>query len=34
LPPEFIDVANRQHGLEIGEDGGVRRNESFEYQPA
>ena len=34
LPPEFIDVAGRQHGLEVGEDGGVRRNERFEYQPA
>ena len=34
LPPEFIEVAGRQHGLEIGEDGGVRRNERFEYQPA
>ena len=34
VPSAFIDVSGRQHGLEVGEDGGVRRNERFEYQPA
>jgi len=33
LPPEFLDVAGRYHGLEVGEDGGVRRSERFQYQP-
>jgi hypothetical protein len=33
LPPAFIEVATRRHGLVV-EDGAVRRNERFEYQPA
>jgi len=33
LPPEFIDVTARRHGLSVDESG-VRRNERFEYQPA
>jgi hypothetical protein len=33
LPPSFVDVAARRHGLAV-EDGAVRRNERFEYQPA
>ena len=32
LPPKFIDVSARCHGLSV-EEGGVRRNERFEYQP-
>ncbi len=32
LPPEFIEVALRRHGLFVDE-GGVRRNERFEYEP-
>ena len=33
LPPESLRAIRLRHGLEIGEDGGVRRNERFEYQP-
>ena len=33
LPPAFLDVSACRHGLVI-EDGAVRRNERFEYQPA
>jgi hypothetical protein len=33
LPSEFLDVSARRHSLTI-EDGAVRRNEQFEYQPA
>ena len=33
LPPEFLEVCARSHGLAV-EDGAVRRNERFEYQPA
>jgi hypothetical protein len=33
LPPAFIEVSARRHGLSV-EEGGVRRNERFEYQPA
>ena len=33
LPPEFLEVSASRHGLSI-EDGAVRRNEQFEYQPA
>ena len=32
LPPEFLDVSARRHGLSVDESG-VRRNERFEYQP-
>lgn len=32
LPPAFVDVSERRHGLLV-EDGAVRRNERFEYQP-
>lgn len=32
LPPDFVDVSPRRHGLMV-EDGAVRRNERFEYQP-
>jgi len=31
LPPEFLDVSARRHGLSV-EASGVRRNERFEYQ--
>jgi hypothetical protein len=31
LPPEFMEVSARRHGLTVEEDG-VRRNERFEYQ--
>jgi hypothetical protein len=33
LPPEFIELAVRRHGLAVS-DGAVRRNERFEYAPA
>jgi len=33
LAPELIDVGLRRHGLSV-EDGVVRRNERFEYEPA
>ena len=33
LPAAFEDVNARRHGLLV-EDGAVRRNERFEYQPA
>jgi predicted nucleic acid-binding Zn-ribbon protein len=33
LPPAFLEVSARRHGLAV-EDGAVRRNERFEYQPA
>ena len=33
LPPELLEVSARRHGL-IVEEGAVRRNERFEYQPA
>jgi hypothetical protein len=33
LPPEFLEVTARRHGLAV-EDGTARRNERFEYQPA
>ena len=33
LPPEFVNVSARRHPLSV-EDGAVRRNEQFEYQPA
>ena len=33
LPAEFLEVSARRHGLSV-EEGGVRRNERFEYQPA
>lgn len=34
LPPDFVDVGARRHGLTIEDGGAVRRNERFEYQPA
>jgi hypothetical protein len=33
LPPSFLEVGALRHGLTV-EDGAVRRNERFEYQPA
>lgn len=33
LPRDFLDVSVARHGLTI-EDGAIRRNEQFEYQPA
>ena len=33
LPPEIVAIAVRRHGLAV-EDGAVRRNERFEYEPA
>ena len=33
LLPDFVDAGSRRHGLTI-ENGAVRRNERFEYQPA
>ncbi len=33
LPPAFLEVTARRHGLSV-EDGVVRRNERFEYEPA
>ena len=33
IAPELVDVGVRHHGLSV-EDGSVRRNERFEYQPA
>ena len=33
LPREHVEVSARRHGLAV-EDGAVRRNERFEYQPA
>jgi hypothetical protein len=32
IPPEFIEIASRRHGLTVT-DGTVRRNERFEYAP-
>ncbi len=32
LPADFVDVSARRHPLAV-EDGAVRRNERFEYQP-
>jgi hypothetical protein len=32
LPAAFLEVTGRYHGLEVGEDGGVRRNEHFVYE--
>jgi hypothetical protein len=34
LPSEHVEVSALRHGLAVEEDGAVRRNERFEYQPA
>jgi hypothetical protein len=33
LPPTLLEVGTQRHGLAV-EDGGVRRNDRFEYEPA
>ncbi len=34
VPPDFLDMAERRHGLLVEDGGAVRRNERFVYQPA
>jgi hypothetical protein len=33
VPPDFVDMTERRHGLLVEDGGAVRRNERFEYEP-